>query len=130
MRSIKMKLFNTDKAPSPAGHYSQAVIHGGLVYISGQLPVVPVTGEKITGEIEDQARQAFLNLKAILDSSGSGIDRVIKTTVYISDISLWSRVNVVYADFFGSHKPARSVVPAGKLHYGFLIEIDAVAAVD
>ncbi|MCP5515306.1 MAG: RidA family protein [Spirochaetales bacterium] len=125
-----MKLFNTDKAPSPAGHYSQAVIHGGLVYISGQLPVVPVTGEKITGEIEDQARQAFLNLKAILDSSGSGIDRVIKTTVYISDISLWSRVNVVYADFFGSHKPARSVVPAGKLHYGFLIEIDAVAAVD
>jgi len=130
MRFIKMKLFNTDKAPSPAGHYSQAVIHGGLVYISGQLPVVPVTGEKITGEIEDQARQAFLNLKAILDSSGSGIDRVIKTTVYISDISLWSRVNVVYADFFGSHKPARSVVPAGKLHYGFLIEIDAVAAVD
>ncbi len=125
-----MKTYYTDKAPSPAGHYSQAVVHGGLIYISGQLPVVPGTGEKITGEIEDQARQALSNLKAILEEAGSGTERVIKTTVYISDISLWSRVNEVYADFFGSHKPARSVVPAGKLHYGFLIEIDAVAAVD
>ena len=97
-----MKLFNTDKAPSPAGHYSQAVIHGGLVYISGQLPVVPVTGEKITGEIEDQARQAFLNLKAIIDSSGSGIERVIKTTVKmqkgeIDYVQSYLRINGIFS---------------------------------
>ncbi|MDX9800229.1 MAG: Rid family detoxifying hydrolase [Spirochaetia bacterium] len=124
-----MKLFNSDKAPLPAGHYSQAVIQGGMVYVSGQLPVVPGTNEKITGEIEDQAKQALSNLKTVLEEAGSGIDKVIKTTVYVSDISLWSRVNAIYADFFGSHRPARSVVPTGELHYGFLIEIDAIAAI-
>ena len=122
-----MELFFTKKAPRPAGHYSQAVIHGNVIYISGQLPVNPETGEKITGAIEDQAKQALSNVKAILDEAGSSLDNIIKTTVYISDITLWDRVNTVYADFFGSHKPARSVVPSGKLHYGFLIEIDAVA---
>ncbi len=123
-----MEIFFTKKAPNPAGHYSQAIIHGNTIYVSGQLPVNPATGEKITGEIEDQAFQALSNLKTILEEAGSGIGNVMKTTVYVSDISLWERVNAVYASFFGEHKPARSVVPSGKLHHGFLIEIDAVAA--
>ncbi len=128
VRIYIMKQFFTHKAPAPAGHYSQAVIHGNTIYVSGQLPVKPETAEKMTGEIEEQALQALSNLKAIIEEAGGSLESVVRTTVYISDISLWDRVNTVYASFFGSHKPARSVVPSGRLHYGFLIEIDAVAA--
>ena len=124
-----MKKVLTDKAPKPAGHYAQAMIHNNLVYVSGQLPIVPGSGEKISGAIEDQAKQALQNLAAILTAAGSGLERVIKTTVYISDIALWNRVNTVYAEFFKEHTPARAVVPTRELHFGFKIEIEAIAAV-
>lgn len=123
-----MKKIQTDKAPIPAGHYSQAVVHGGLVFISGQLPVDPLTGEKNTGSIEEQTRQVLKNLSAILDASGSSIDQVLKVTVYISDISLWGKVNEIYAEVFGDHRPARAVVPTPELHFGFKIEVEAIAA--
>jgi 2-iminobutanoate/2-iminopropanoate deaminase len=119
----------TPNAPQPAGHYAQAVVHNGLIYISGQLPFDPSSGEKITGPIQDQAEQALKNLRAILAAAGSDLQHVLKVTVYIADINDWPQVNEVYARFFGSHRPARSVVPAGKLHYDFLIELDAIAAV-
>ena len=124
-----MQVVYTTDAPGPAGHYSQAIVHDNLVYVSGQLPIKAQTGEKVSGPIEDQTAQALENLSAILKAAGSDIAKTLKVTVYISDISLWNRVNKVYARFFGDHKPARSIVPTRDLHFGFNIEIDAIAAV-
>jgi len=120
---------STQNAPKPSGHYSQAIVHNDIVYISGQLPVEPRTGEKRIGSIEEQTEQALKNLSQILKAAGSNINQVIKTTVYISDIGLWERVNSVYSKFFGEHRPARAVVPTRDLHYGFQIEIEAIAVV-
>ena len=119
----------TDKAPRPGGHYSQAIVHNGVVYVSGQLPIDPLTGEKNTGSIEEQAGLVLGNIQAILEAAGSDMSHLLKTTVYISDIGLWGRFNQVYKDTLGEHKPARAVVPTTDLHYGFLVEIDAIAAV-
>ena len=116
----------TARAPRPGGHYSQAVVHGGLVYVSGQLPVEP-SGGHVTGPVEDQVRRVLANLAAVLEAAGSGLDRVLRVTVYVSDIALWGRVNAVYAEVFGDHRPARSVVPTAGLHHGFAVEIDAIA---
>ena len=124
-----IKLIRTPNAPTPAGHYSQAVVHNSTVYVSGQLPIDPETGEKCLGSIEEQTEQVLKNLAAILEAAGSGLDRVLKVTVYVSDISLWGGVNNVYAKFVGNHRPARVVVPTRDLHHGFLIEMEAVAAV-
>jgi len=118
----------TQNAPQPAGHYSQAVVHEGIVYVAGQLPIDPQTGEKRVGSIEEQTEQALKNLFEILKAAGSDVDHVLKTTVYISDIELWGRVNVVYARLFGDHRPARAVVPTRNLHFGFQVEIEATAA--
>ena len=119
----------TPNAPKPSGHYSQAVVHNNIVYVSGQLPVDPETGEKRLGSIEEQTEQALRNLSAILQAAGSDLNQVIKTTIYISDIELWGRVNEVYSKFFGEHRPARVVVPTKDLHFGFQIEIEAVGVV-
>jgi 2-iminobutanoate/2-iminopropanoate deaminase len=124
-----MKTISTPRAPTPAGHYSQAIVHGGLVYVAGQLAIEPTTGEKRLGAIEEQTEQVLRNVAAILEAAGSDLAHVLKTTVYIADISLWPRVNAVYAQFFGEHRPARAVVPTRDLHYGFLVEIEAIAAV-
>jgi 2-iminobutanoate/2-iminopropanoate deaminase len=94
-----------------------------------QLPIIPGKDPGFIGTIEEQTGQALSNLDAILKAAGSGRDRVLKVTIYISDISLWDRVNASYSRFFGTHRPARSVVPAGELHFGYQIELDAIAAV-
>ena len=125
-----MEVISTSNAPKPAGHYSQAIVHNNLVYVSGQLPIDPESGEKRIGSIEEQTEQALKNLSEILKAAGSNLNQVIKTTVYISDIELWDRVNAVYARFFGEHRPARAVVPTRNLHFGFQIEIEAIAALD
>ena len=119
---------HTQDAPSPAGHYSQAVVYNGLVFVAGQLAIDPRTGEKRLGSIEEQTEQALKNVGAILKAAGSDLSRVLKMTVYISDIDLWGRVNEVYARVLGEHRPARAVIPTKELHHGFLIEIEAVAA--
>lgn len=128
-----MNRLETSRAPQPAGHYSQAVVHEGLVYVSGQLPILPETGPLRSGEplpsIQDQTRQVLKNLEEILSAAGSGLNRVLKTTVYISDISLWPEVNRIYAEIFGDHKPARAVVPVNELHFGYQIEVEAVGYV-
>ena len=121
---------STPNAPEPAGHYAQAIVHDGLVFVSGQLPIDPRTGEKRIGTIEEQTEQALANVAAILCAAGSDLDRVLKVTVYIADISLWGRVNAVYARAFGEHRPARAVVPTRDLHYGFQIEVEAIAYVE
>jgi 2-iminobutanoate/2-iminopropanoate deaminase len=124
-----MKEIYTRDAPTPAGHYAQAVVHNDMVYVSGQLPIDPQTGDKLTGSIEEQTEQVLKNLSAILKAADSDLNLVVKSTVYISDIALWDRVNAVYAKIFGQHRPARAVVPTRDLHFGFQIEVDAVAAV-
>lgn len=125
-----MRTIRTEAAPIPAGHYSQAVVHGGVAYIAGLLPVEAGTNRKVFGEIEEEAAQVFRNLDAILAASGSSRDRVLRCTVYISDLELWGRFNAAYAAFFGEHRPARTVVPVPGLHYGFKVELDAVAAAE
>ena len=127
--STTMKVILTPEAPQPGGHYSQAIVHQGVVYVAGQLPIHPETREKLTGSIEEQTTQVLHNISAILKAAGSDKSQVLKVTVYVSDISLWGRVNKVYAEFFGDHRPARAIVPTQDLHYGFLIEMDAIAAV-
>lgn len=125
-----MKAILTEKAPKPAGHYSQAIVYHNTVYVSGLLPIDPKTGEKRNGSIEEQTEQVLSNLSEILKAAGSNLSQVIRTTVYITDIELWSRVNAVYARFFGEHRPARTVVPTSTLHYGLQVEIEAVAALE
>jgi 2-iminobutanoate/2-iminopropanoate deaminase len=118
----------TPEAPAPGGHYSQAVVYNGLVFVAGQLAIDPKTGERLTGSIEEQTEQCLKNIAAILEASGSGLNRVLKMTIYISDIELWGAVNSVYARIMGEHRPARAVVPVKELHYGFKIEIEVIAA--
>ena len=125
----KINFVETSNAPKPGGHYSQAVIHNGLIYISGQLPIDPVTGEKKLGSIEEQTEQVLANLRAIVEAAGSDLNHVLRMTVYVSDIELWGKVNEIYARTFGEHRPARAVVPVKDLHYGFKIEIEAIAAI-
>ncbi len=121
-----MKIIKSDKIPEPKGHYSPAIEHNGVLYLSGQLPVDPVSG-KVPGNIEDQTQQALENVRLVLTEAGSSMDRVLTMRLYISDIALWTAVNQVYAAFLGAHKPARAIIPSRDLHYGCLIEIEAVA---
>jgi 2-iminobutanoate/2-iminopropanoate deaminase len=118
----------TSKAPAPGGHYSQAVVFNGLVFVSGQLAIDPKTGERLTGSIEQQTEQCLKNISAILEAAGSSLSSVLKMTIYISDIDFWGPVNSVYARVMGEHRPARAVVPVKDLHYGFKIEIEVIAA--
>ncbi|HYO63522.1 MAG TPA: Rid family detoxifying hydrolase [Pyrinomonadaceae bacterium] len=126
--AAEIKRILTPNAPAPGGHYSQAVVYGGLVYVSGQLAIDPRTGERRLGSIEEQTEQTLSNVAGILRAAGSSLGRVLKMTVYVSDIELWSAVNAVYERVMGEHRPARAVVPVKELHYGFKIEIEAVAA--
>jgi len=121
---------STPNAPTPAGHYSQAVVHGGLIFVAGQLAIDPKTGAKLTGSIEEQTEQCLNNVAAILRAAGSDLSRVLKMTIYISDIELWSAVNAVYARMMGDNRPARAIVPVKELHYGFKIEIETIAALN
>ena len=118
----------TAAAPEPGGHYSQAVVHNGLVFLAGQLPIAPGHANGKLEGIEAQTLQVLKNIDAVLKACGSGRDSVLKATVYVTDIRLWGQVNAVYADFFGGHKPARTVVPVAGLHHGYLIEMDVIAA--
>jgi len=124
-----MQSVETGNAPRAAGHYSQAIVHNGVVYVAGQLPIDPNDRNKPIGSIEEQTERTLRNVEAILVASGSGLDRVLQMTIYISDIELWGGVNTAYARVMGAHKPARAVVPVKDLHYGYKIEIQAIAAV-
>ena len=123
-----MKAISTPGAPTARGHYSQAIVHAGLVYVAGQLPIVPAEPERRLETFEGQARQVLQNVKAILEASGSSIELVLKSTVYVADVSHWPAFNAIYAEVFGSHRPARTVVPVSGLHYGYLVEMDVIAA--
>lgn len=121
---------HTDAAPSPIGPYSQAVKHAGLVYVSGQLPVDPQTNGLVEGNIRVQAERTIANLSAVLEAAGSSLDQVLRTTVFLSDLSLFPQVNAVYAEQFrGDTLPARATVQVAALPLRALLEIDAVAVV-
>lgn len=123
-----MKSVETPRAPHPAGHYSQAIVHGGLVFVAGQLPHDVAAPGRPPGEAEEQTERALRNVEAILEAAGSGLDLLLSVTVYVADISLWPRVNAAYARVLGAHRPARAVVPVKELHHGYLVEVQAVAA--
>jgi 2-iminobutanoate/2-iminopropanoate deaminase len=127
---MEIRTVFTEDAPKPGGHYSQAVVYNGLVFVAGQLAFDPTTGEKLTGSIEQQTEQCLRNVAAILKASGSDLSRVIRMTIYVSDMEYWPAVNTVYAQIMGEHRPARAVVPVKELHYGFKIEIEATAAMN
>lgn len=118
----------TDKAAKPNGHYSQAIEHNGLIYVSGQLGIDPNAGEIVVGPIEEQATLALQNIENILKAAGSELSKIIKVNVYVADISLWEPINEVYSAFFNDHEPARIVIPCGTLHLGFQCAFDVIAA--
>ena len=126
---MTIRAVSTSDAPRPGGHYSQGMVYNGLVFVSGQLSIDPATGDHMLGSIEEQTEQALKNVKAIVEGAGSDLSRVLKMTIYVADINLWEPVNRVYTKFMGENRPARAVIPTGPLHYGFLIEIDAIAAI-
>lgn len=124
-----MKIITTADAPQPKGHYSQAVVHEGLVYVAGQLALNPVTGAPVTESIEAQTERCLRNVAAVLLAAGSDLAHVLKMTIYVSDESLWGAVNETYARVMGAHKPARAIIPVNRFRGDFLIEIEAVAAI-
>ena len=124
-----MQRISTAAAPEARGHYSQALVHEGIVYVAGQLPIVPGRPDERLASFEDQARRVIDNVAGILEAAGSGTDLILKATVYIADIAHWPAFNAIYAERLGAHRPARTVVPVAQLHYGYLVEMDAVAAV-
>lgn len=128
MRTLES--LNAPGLAKPAGHYSHAVVHNGVAWLAGQLPHVPGQPDRKPGSIEEQARQVLANVDQVLRACGSRRERVLRCTVFVSDIAHWPTVNKVYSEFFGEHRPARSVVPVGELHHGYAIEVEATAAVD
>ena len=108
---MDIKKIDTKNAPTAGGHYSQAVVYNGMVFVSGQLSIDPKTGEKKLGSIEEQTEQVLLNVAEILKASNSDLSRVLKMTVYVADIELWGPVNEVYKRIMGDHRPARVIVP-------------------
>lgn len=121
-----LKSIKTEKAPSAIGPYSQGMQVGDLIFVSGQIPVDPGTGNIVDGDIEKQTAQVFRNIAAVLEESGSSLSKVVKTTVYLADLASFGEMNRVYAESFGDHRPARATVEVG-LPVGVSIEVDAIA---
>ena len=122
-----MKQINTKNAPAAIGPYSQAVSSGGFIFVSGQLPIDPATGEFPEGGVDAQTRQSLTNIKSILEEAGSGLDKVLKTTVLLADMGDFASMNGVYAEFFGTPYPARCAFAVKTLPKGALVEIECIA---
>jgi 2-iminobutanoate/2-iminopropanoate deaminase len=120
----------TDQAPEAIGPYSQAILHNGIAYLSGQIPLDPATMQIVEGGIEAQTERVLENVKAVLEASGSSFDRVLKTTVFLKDMGDFPKMNEIYGRYFGTNPPARSTVQAAKLPRDVQVEIDCIAAVD
>ena len=123
-----MEAVFTRGAPAPAGHYAQGIVHGGLVYVAGQLGKDPARPDAPPGTLEEQTERALRNVEAVLVAAGSDLSRVLQMTVYVSDAAFWGRVNDVYARVLGAHRPARAIVPVNEFHGGWQVEIQAIAA--
>jgi len=123
------KIVSTTQAPKAIGPYSQAVVHDGIVYLSGQIALDPATNQIIEGDIAAQTHRVLGNLRAVLEAAGSSLDSVLKTTVFLKDMGDFPKMNEVYAQYFPGDPPARSTVQAAKLPRDVAVEIDAIAAV-
>ncbi len=123
-----MKAIITPRMPKVKGHYSPVIEHNGVLYLSGQVPTDPETGIVPDG-IDKQTRLVLSKISLLLQESGSTLNKVLQVRIYLSDISDWDKVNEIYKEVFAEHKPARCVVPVGRLHYGSLIEVEATACI-
>ena len=123
------RIVQTPLAPPPIGPYNQAVVAGGLIFVSGQIPIDPATGMMVEGDVKAQTERALKNLKAILEAAGSGLDRVAKTTVFLQDMNDFAAMNEVYGSFFSDKAaaPARSTIQVARLPKDARVEIEAVA---
>jgi 2-iminobutanoate/2-iminopropanoate deaminase len=122
-----MESIKTDRAPEAIGPYSQAIKANGFIFASGQIPLDPATMQIVAGGIEEQTGRVLENLKAVLEAAGSSLDHVVKTTVYLADMSEFAAMNEIYARYFGARKPARATVQVARLPRDVRIEIDVVA---
>ena len=122
-----MEVISTENAPKALGPYSQAIKANGMIYCSGQIPIDPAVNAVTAETIEDQTKQVITNLKNVLEKAGSSLSKVVKTTVFISDMNEFARLNAVYAELFGDTKPARSCVQVARLPKDVKIEIEAIA---
>ncbi len=127
---MKIEHIKQIKGIKANGQYSPAVVHNGIVYLSGQFAIDPETGERRFGTVAEEADQVIRNIGVILNEAGSGLDRVLKCCVYIKNIEDWDAVNAVYAKYFPDDCPARTVITAKDLHFGFKVEMDVIAAKD
>ncbi len=118
---------HTDRAPKAIGPYSQAIKAGSFVFCSGQVALVPATGELLAGDVEAQTRQVLTNLGAVLEAAGVSFREVVKTTIFLADLADFQRVNAIYAEYFPDPPPARATVEVSRLPRGALVEIDAIA---
>ena len=124
---MDLRTVTTDKAPEAIGPYSQAIVSGDLIFTAGQIGLDPATGEIVGGEIKLQTARVLDNLAAVLEAAGSGLDRVVKCTVFLADFAEFAAMNEVYAQRFGQHRPARSTVGTTALPRGARVEIECVA---
>lgn len=127
---MKKEIVNTKNAPEAIGPYEQAIRVGSFLFTSGQIPIDPATGSLVPGEIEEATERVILNLKGVLEAAGTSLEKVIKTTVYLTDMGLFARVNSVYEKYFGASKPARSCVGVASLPKKALVELEAVALME
>ena len=126
---MNIQTLNPATLAPPGGHYSHAAVAGGMVFVSGQLPIT-TSGQRLNDQpFEVQARQVLHNVEAALTAAGSDKTRLVQVRVYVTDIALWPAFNALYAAWIGEHRPARAVVPVPQLHHGFLIEVEATAVV-
>lgn len=123
------EIVSTDRAPSAIGPYSQAVKTGNMVFVSGQIPIDPATGEFVSQEVSEQTEQVLKNLSAVLEAAGSNLNNVVKTTVFLADMDDFAQMNEVYARFFSDNNPARATVQAARLPRDARVEIECVALV-
>ncbi len=123
------EIISTENAPGAIGPYSQAIKTGGMVYCSGQIPIDPVTGEFVSNEIDEQTEQVLKNLEAVLRAADTSLANVVKTTVFLADMSDFAAMNEVYGRFFNENKPARATVQAARLPRDAKVEIDCIATV-
>lgn len=127
MAGVSKRIVATDQAPKAIGPYSQAVVHNGIAYLSGQIPLDPATQELNTGDIAAQTERVLENIKAVLAACGSSLDKVLKTTVFLADMGEFARMNEVYGRYFQGNAPARSTVQAARLPRDVRVEIDCIA---
>lgn len=125
-----MQIINTSAAPTPIGPYNQAIVHNGLLYMSGQIAIDPVTGELVQESLAAETHQVMRNLQAVLDAAGTNFSKAIKTTIFLSDMGLFAEVNGIYGSYFDGHFPARETVAVKGLPKGVNVEISMLVAVD